>query len=210
MPKNDKTIKVKVLKFEGKREVRKVKNLIPYEFNNKDHPEKQIDLLANAISDEGYIDEISINEKGIIIAWHGRLESIKKMWYDEVEVKVLDPKNEKKLRLTMNRLAELSINNEENIKIELVELDDPDLNEMFDLSINMDSEGISDTFELPSNDKSKLCQMTFTVTEDQRDEIEKAMETARTLGAFVDTWNENKNGNSLARVSELFNGKDWD
>ena len=60
--------KLKVLKFEGKREIRKVNSLTPYEFNNKDHPERQIDLLANTIDSEGYIDEISVNEKGIIIA----------------------------------------------------------------------------------------------------------------------------------------------
>jgi type I site-specific restriction-modification system R (restriction) subunit len=70
----------------------------------------------------GYIDEIVVDKNNILIAGHGRLESIKKMGYDSVEVKVLDidSKDSKELRILHNKLSEYD--NEyhlENLKIEI-------------------------------------------------------------------------------------------
>jgi hypothetical protein len=45
--------------------------------------------------------------------------------------------------------------------------------------------------------------MTFVVTNEQADVIREAIAAAKALGPFVDTGNENGNGNGLARVAEL-------
>jgi hypothetical protein len=45
--------------------------------------------------------------------------------------------------------------------------------------------------------------MTFVVTNEQADVIREAIDAAKALGPFVDTGNENGNGNGLARVAEL-------
>lgn len=57
--------------------------------------------------------------------------------------------------------------------------------------------------DLPDGDHSGMQQMTFTVTNDQADVIREAMEAAAAAGPYVDTGNENKNGNALARVAEF-------
>lgn len=57
---------------------------------------------------------------------------------------------------------------------------------------------------LPDGDKSPFQQMTFTVSDDQAEQVQAALSAAKGMGAFVDTGNENSNGNALARVCETF------
>lgn len=46
--------------------------------------------------------------------------------------------------------------------------------------------------------------MTFTVHDEQAIVIRDAPALAKGMGDFVDTQNENSNGNALARICELF------
>lgn len=57
---------------------------------------------------------------------------------------------------------------------------------------------------LPSGDKEPFQQITFTLHDDQAEQVREAMDIARAMGEFVDSPNENGNGNALARVCELF------
>ena len=59
---------------------------------------------------------------------------------------------------------------------------------------------------LPENDRAPIQQMTFTLHDDQAATVKQAMELAKSMGDFVDTGNENSNGNALARVAEMFLG----
>jgi hypothetical protein len=56
---------------------------------------------------------------------------------------------------------------------------------------------------MPDGEHSGMQQITLTVTNDQADLIREAMEAAAAAGPFVDTGNENKNGNAIARVAEF-------
>ena len=115
----------KILKFKWNIKVIDIDKLIPYELNNKIHNEKKTDLLANIIAKFGYLDEIIVDKNNILIAGHWRLWSIKKMWYDAVEVKVLDidSRNSSELRLLHNRIAEYETENGiYNMKEEIVYL----------------------------------------------------------------------------------------
>ena len=60
--------------------------------------------------------------------------------------------------------------------------------------------------ELPTGDRGPMRQMVFTVTEEQQASVEDALRKAKALSPFVDTDNENSNGNALARVCESFLG----
>ena len=60
---------------------------------------------------------------------------------------------------------------------------------------------------LPSGDREPIQQMTFTLTDEQAADVKSAMESAKKDGPFVDTGNENSNGNALARVVEAYLGK---
>jgi ParB-like chromosome segregation protein Spo0J len=53
--------------------------LIPYEFNNKIHPEDQINKIANSILECGFRAPILIDENNIILAGHGRWMGAQKL-----------------------------------------------------------------------------------------------------------------------------------
>lgn len=59
-------------------------------------------------------------------------------------------------------------------------------------------------FSLPNGDKEPFQQMTFTLHDDQVEEVKRAMEIAKEQGAFEGP-NENSNGNCLARICETYN-----
>lgn len=63
---------------------------------------------------------------------------------------------------------------------------------------------------LPDQDRAPFQQMTFTLHDDQAETVREAMKAAKALGAFVDTGNENSNGNALARICETFLTKHGD
>lgn len=112
-----------------------VDQLIPYEFNNKIHPEEQINKIANSIQECWFRAPILIDENNVILAGHGRVLGAKKLWLKEVPVikyTDLTEPQKKKYRILDNKLADLAEWNIENLKIELAEINDPDLNELFD------------------------------------------------------------------------------
>jgi len=118
-----------------------IDKIIPYEFNNKNHTEKQIDLLANAIKEYWFTQPIVIDKNNIIVAWHWRLEAGKKLWLKKVPVVRVDnltDKQIKKYRLLDNKISELAEDNIENIKLELDELEDEKLNELCDINLDLD------------------------------------------------------------------------
>ncbi len=121
---------------------KKLKDLVPYQFNNKKHPEKQIDLLINSIKDFWFTQPIVVDENNIIIIGHARTEAAKRLWLDTVPVIVksdLDPVAIKKLRILDNKLSDLAEWDKENLKIELEDIGDQDLTDLFD-DLNLDME----------------------------------------------------------------------
>ena len=57
---------------------------------------------------------------------------------------------------------------------------------------------------LPAGEKAPFQQMTFTVSDEQAEQVKRALDAAKKMGPFVETGNENSNGNALARVCEVF------
>jgi ParB family transcriptional regulator, chromosome partitioning protein len=60
--------------------------------------------------------------------------------------------------------------------------------------------------ELAEGDRQPFRQMTFTVHDEQFEEIERALARAKELGGGESLVNENSNGNALAFVCGRFNG----
>lgn len=60
---------------------------------------------------------------------------------------------------------------------------------------------------LPEGDRAPFQQMTFTLHDDQVEVVKQALTAAKGMGVFVDSPNENSNGNALARVCEVFLGQ---
>ena len=61
--------------------------------------------------------------------------------------------------------------------------------------------------ELKDGDRPPIRQMTFTVHDDQHETIAAAIAKAKKMGGAVSAVNENSNGNALAYICGVFNGK---
>ncbi len=58
--------------------------------------------------------------------------------------------------------------------------------------------------DLPDGDREPFQQMTFTLHDTQVEQVKAALTASKALGEFVDSKNENSNGNALARICETF------
>jgi hypothetical protein len=59
---------------------------------------------------------------------------------------------------------------------------------------------------LPNEDRSPFQQMTFTLHDTQVEEVKLAIQLSKSSGEFVGE-NKNSNGNALARICEVYNGR---
>lgn len=115
-----------------------IDTIVPYEQNAKIHNDKQVDKIAKSIEEFGWVgNPIVVNEKGVILAGHGRRLAAIKLGLKDVPIKVIDNLSEaaqRAYRLADNRVA-LSDIDSAILQKELADLD-------FDL------EGIFDKKEL--------------------------------------------------------------
>lgn len=191
---------------------RKTADLIPYVNNARTHSEQQVLQIAASIKEFGFNSPILVDGDNGIIAGHGRVMAAKKLGLDEVptiELKHLTKTQKKAYILADNRLALNSGWDNDLLALELGELSD----DGFDLDLlgfDVDELGIdgfeADEVEMPelrSGNKEPFQQMTFTLHDEQVEQIKAACDIAKNMGEF-DSPNENSNGNALARVCETF------
>lgn len=121
-----------------------IDTLIPYDRNNKIHDEAQIKKIAKSIKELWFRAPILVDENFVILAGHGRLAAAKKLKLKEVPViqyTDLTEEQKKKYRLLDNRLADLSDYDLENLKLELQELNDEWMNDLFsEFDLQLDEE----------------------------------------------------------------------
>ena len=150
--------------------------IIPYDKNAKKHPKKQLELLARVVAEVGWRQNVEVNQKGVIVAGHGRyLAWVEfKDRYKLPDVWITDDKGmtifgaHATTELTeeqerMWRLADNQINAMTDVDMELVV---PELKlmslEMLDLTgfsrdLILDNEDKDDVVpEAPAKPKSKL------------------------------------------------------
>ena len=65
-----------------------VDELIPYVSNARTHSDKQVDQIAASMNEWGWTNPILVDEAGMIIAGHGRLQAARKLGYSEAPVMV--------------------------------------------------------------------------------------------------------------------------
>lgn len=88
----------------------KIDDLKPYANNAKQHPQKQVDLLAKNIKRFGFTTPVLIDEKNNVIAGHGRLMALRQLGETKVpcvRMEGLSEKDIKALRLADNKIAEM-------------------------------------------------------------------------------------------------------
>jgi hypothetical protein len=195
-------------------ERRSVDSLIPYARNARTHSDEQVAQLAASIKEWGWTTPVLIDEEGSIIAGHGRVMAARKLGIGEVPVMVARGWSEAQRRayvLADNKLALNSGWDMGLLQVELGDLGEEGFNLEF-IGFNADELGqlmpevdvLEKMPELEDGDKKPIQQMTFTLHDDQTNILNEAIEVAKAMGPFVDTGNENSNGNAIARVAELF------
>lgn len=194
-------------------EKRKTADLIPFARNSRTHSDEQVAQIAASIREFGWTNPILVDGQNGILAGHGRLLAARKLGLTEVPVIALvhlTDAQKRALVIADNKLALNAGWDFDALENEIRDLDDAD----FDLSIlGFDGGelnaflGDAETAEMPglaSGDREPFQQMTFTLHDEQVEQVKAAMDAAKDMGAFVDSPNENSNGNALARICETF------
>jgi ParB family chromosome partitioning protein len=203
-PKNQPTKQVKELP---------TADLIPYARNAKKHDDAQVAKIAGSIREFGFNNPVLIDGKNGIIAGHGRVMAAQKLGLEQVPCIRLDHLSETQKQayiLADNRLAEIGGGwDMEALKIELAELADADIDldalgfgEDFTKAFEVEETGMP---ELAEGDKQPFQQMTFTVHDEQVEEVKAALAKAKAEGHGESVVNENSNGNALAWICQSFN-----
>lgn len=105
----------------------KTESIIPYEFNNRNHSEEQINRIANSIQQFSFNQPIVIDESNIVLVGHGRLAAAHKLGLKEVPVlikKDLSETQKKAYRILDNKLQNDSTWSFDNLELELGFLED--------------------------------------------------------------------------------------
>lgn len=185
---------------------KKLREITPYDKNAKKHDKTQIANVAESIKQYGFVQPIVIDRDGVIVIGHCRALAAKKLGMKEVPCVCVDdltPEQVNALRLVDNKSNE-SDWDFDLLKDELPELDLSDFDFDFDFGLEADGEDYSpdefgDEFSLPDGDKPEICQMTFTLHQQQKELIEYAISIVKdnvseTFGSA------NENGNALYEV----------
>jgi hypothetical protein len=181
-----------------------IDKLIPYVNNAKQHSEEQVTKIASSIREFGFVNPVLIDKDYNIIAGHGRVMAAKKLGWDEVPclfVEGLTEAQRKAYILADNRLGELAEWDMNLVGLELGELSEMD----FDIDLtgfelpNVDMDDFGTSFDLADGGKPEICQMTFTLHEEQKKAIQQAIDS---VGDCVEETfgNTNRNGNALYEV----------
>ena len=197
------------------KDLRRVKasELLPNPKNWRQHPSPQADAMRGILAEIGFADATLAREtpNGVmLIDGHLRAEVAPDA---QIPVLVLDVTEAEADRIlaTHDPIAEMATADAEKLGdlLDGMEWESPAVQEMLeDLAENSGFFDVDEveSAELPSGDRSPIRQMTFTVSDDQEAEVQRALAEAKDVGPFVDTGNENSNGNALARISEAYRG----
>lgn len=178
-----------------------ISELKPYPNNARQHPQEQINKIVNSINEFGFITPVIIDENNMILVGHGRTEAAKIAGLDKVpfrRVTNLSDDQKRAYILADNKLSDLAEWDKGLLDIELGNIG-LDMSEFGFEDFSLSAEDFGTDFELPSGEKSEICQITFTLHEKQKELIEYAMElvaddVSETFG------NTNSNGNKIYEV----------
>lgn len=113
---------------------KKIDDLIPYTNNSRTHDKEQINQICASINEYGWTNPVLIDEKGMIIAGHGRIEAGKKLDIKEVPCIVLSNLTETQKKAYIIADNKMALNagwDEDLLRLELDDLKELD----FDLEL---------------------------------------------------------------------------
>lgn len=147
-------------------EEKSVQELKWYKKNNKNHPAKQIEMIANSIKQFWFKNPIIIDKNNEIIAWHGRLLWAKQLGMETVPCIIADDLSEEQVRayrLLDNRIGDFGEYDIESIIDELKDIGDMQLwlDSLDDLFTDLlpekeNEEAKEDDYEIPDEIKTDI------------------------------------------------------
>lgn len=114
--------------------------LKPYEKNARKHSPEQIEKIADSIREFGFINPVVIDGKNRVLAGHGRVDAAKLIDLDTIPVVRVDHLSEAQMRayiIADNRLAEISVWDEDMLKMELADIVKAEYNCEIDFSASI-------------------------------------------------------------------------
>lgn len=178
-------------------------HLVPNPENNNFHPKEQIERLAKIIAFQGQRAPIIVsNQSGFIVKGHGRLEALRMLGWEKAAVDYQDyesPAQEYADMTADNEIARWAEFDNNMVMAKIPELGDLDLDMLGIKDLQVDI-GAVDMPELASGDKSPFQQMTFTLADEQAEQLKQALEKVKKTEEFnyIETFgNENSNGNAI-------------
>ena len=132
-----------------------IAKVIPY-IRNPRKNENAVEKVASSIKEFGFRQPIVVDEESVIIAGHTRYESAKRLGMETVPVHVakgLTPQQVKAYRIADNRVGQEAEWDMDLLKLELEELDNPELtgfdpDELQNILVEI-GEGLTDPDEVP-------------------------------------------------------------
>jgi len=195
-----------------------IEDLIPYANNAKSHPDEQVKKIASSIKNYGWDQPIVVDADDEIIKGHGRRQAAELLGIDEVPVIRRDDLSDaeaKAARIADNKTAEspwdddllgteLALLEDQPIDMDTLGFDEDELDSVIG-EASLDDEDIEEAFgDLPDGGRDPIRQKTFTLSEEQVETVEDALDAAKDMGDFPPGPNDNSNGNALARVCTEF------
>lgn len=185
--------------------------------NVRKHGPRNLDTIKASLKKFGQQKPIVIGKDGVVVAGNGTLDAARELGWDKLDVvrTKLTGTDAAAYAIADNRTAELAEwDNDALAKMLSGMKADEDFDHLVAGFTDDDLENLTGVFSaegtelpsLPSGDRDPIQQMTFTLTDEQAEEVKRAMAEAKAQGDFVDTGNENSNGNALARIAESYCG----
>jgi DNA modification methylase len=114
----------------------RVDALVPYAGNARRHSKKQVRQIAGSISEFGFLVPVLIDEKGMVLAGHGRLEAAKLLGLEHVPVVRASDLSEPQKRafiLADNRIAQNATWDQRQVAVEFQSM--IELEPLFELTV---------------------------------------------------------------------------
>lgn len=138
--------------MELKIEYLSIKDLKPYEKNNKKHEEFDVEQIAKSIGKYEMIDPVGIwGKDNTIVEGHGRVLACKQLGIDKIPCIRLDHLTDEQRReyaIVHNKSSELALYDFDNLADELAELDLGDFDFDFGFEVNDKTDAVSYISEL--------------------------------------------------------------
>jgi hypothetical protein len=192
-------------------EKKKISELKAAPYNPRKSTEKQESQLKASLEKFGVVEPIIWNKQsGYIVGGHFRIRELKKLGYKEVECVIVDLNEEDERELNIRLNANTGDFDWEALKTwDREQLEDWGLY-VHEFGVELDADEFGENFTLPDGDKAPFQQMTFTLADEQAEQIKNAISDIKETEEYkyAETMgNENSNGNALYLIVAAWAGQ---